>query len=108
MKLYWESRNSKVINIQRNNNDLKITIFQNRESILIINQTYDENWTSSGNGSLFPINYLQTGLKVTGKGEIDIELSYWPKEWTLGFIIMILGLALAGYSFKFKLSWRKH
>lgn len=86
---------SKISKLERKHNSIKFQIIQSSDTVYILNQIFDSNWTSSDKDiEFFPINYLQQGIKIYGSGKKEIILYYWPKEWSIGFIFALLGLFL--------------
>ncbi|MBT4790327.1 MAG: hypothetical protein HON90_02050 [Halobacteriovoraceae bacterium] len=89
------SSQNQILSLERKNNSITIKVRQPRNSILILNQTFDSNWTSLDKETeIFPINYFQTGILIKGVGVKKVSLSYWPSEWNLAFLFILLSACL--------------
>ncbi len=72
-----------IQNIKNTNSYKKYHINTDTKALLVVNQSYDENWQAKLNGTtqrIFPVNINQLGLVVV-PGSFDLELKYSPKGW---------------------------
>lgn len=77
----YSIQSSKKTNTQR-----EYKVESNTHALLVVNQSYDENWHAKVNGQktkTFPVNINQIGILVP-KGNSFVELNYYPGGWNWG------------------------
>jgi hypothetical protein len=81
--------------------DLSLTISTERRAVLTVSDAFFPGWRARIDGRETPVfraNYVFRGV-IVPPGSHRVEMSYWPREWTVAMILEVIGLvslAVAG------------
>lgn len=84
-----------VSEIRQGQNDMTFAIEVDRPAVVVVAESVLPGWHATVDGvpeALFRGNYLFRGLLVSG-GTHRVRLWYWPREWTVAFVLCALGCA---------------
>lgn len=86
-------------------NELLISVNTKTDSVVVLNEAYDKNWSAQISGKkvdLFETNYNLIGF-VAPPGEYEVKLSYYPKSFEMGLKISVISfLVFMGYLASFR------
>lgn len=81
--------------LRHGQNDMTFAVEVDRPAVVVVAETLLPGWHATVDGApepLFRANYLFRGLLVT-EGTHRVRLWYWPREWTVAFVLCALGCA---------------
>ena len=84
-----------VGDVRHGQNDMTFAIEVDRPAVIVVAETLLPGWHATVDGApepLFRANYLFRGLLVS-RGTHRVRLWYWPREWTVAFVLCALGCA---------------
>ena len=74
--------------------DLSLTMTTEYPVVLTVSDSFFPGWHARIDGETTPIfrsNYLFRGV-IVPPGSHRVEMSYWPREWTLAMILEVVGM----------------
>jgi hypothetical protein len=104
--LKTNSCNYRIDKIIDQDSIVKFSVETNDKGILILRDTYDDNWKAEVDGlsvKIFPVNLTQRGILITA-GVHQVQFSYKPSSYRIGLIISIVSHILLTIFFLFYLS----